>query len=56
MQAYAITYKVRGKDDVRQELVDAKNLTSAKRKLGHKHGYKDGRMIQVQRCTVVGCL
>ena len=54
MVAYGITYKVRGNDRVHDALIDAKDMKSAKRKLGKKHGYKDGRMIQVVRSTVVG--
>jgi hypothetical protein len=54
MQAYSIEYKVRGKDRKYDVLIDARDMKSAKRKLGKKHGYKDGRMIQIIRTFVVG--
>ena len=54
MIAYGITYRVRGTDRDIDVTVDAKDMKSAKRKLGKKHGYKDGRMIQVKRSIVVG--
>lgn len=54
MQAYSIDYKVRGQDRKYSVLIDAKDMKSAKRKLGRKHGYKDGRMIQVIRSWIVG--
>lgn len=54
MKAYGITYKVRGKDRVYSVLVDAKDIQSAKKKLGRKHGYKDGRMIQTVDVRVIG--
>ena len=53
MKAYSIDYTVKGQKHFRK-LVDAKDLTSAKKKLGKKHGYKDGRMIKVERVSVVG--
>lgn len=53
MKAYAIDYSVKGQKYF-GKLVDAKDLTSAKKKLGKKHGYKDGRMIKVDRVSVVG--
>lgn len=54
MIAYSIVYKIRGKDRQYDILIDAKDAKSAKRKIGKKHGYKDGRMIQIQRSTIVG--
>lgn len=54
MQAYSINYKVRGNDRLREIMVDAKDIKSAKKKIGRKHGYKDGRMIQVQKVSVIG--
>lgn len=54
MTAYGIDYKVRGKDGLTTILIDARDLKSAKRKIGKKHGYKDGRMIQIQRVNVIG--
>ena len=53
MKAYAIDYTVKGKLFF-SVLVDAKDAKSAKKKLGKKHGYKDGRMIKVERISVVG--
>lgn len=54
MTAYGIDYTVRNDDRVRTLLVDARDLKSAKRKIGRKHGYKDGRMIKIQRVNVIG--
>lgn len=54
MKAYAIDYTVKGQKHFGR-LVDAKDLASAKKKLGKKHGYKDGRMIKVEKVSVVGC-
>ena len=53
MKAYAIDYTVKGQKHI-GKLVDAKDLASAKKKLGKKHGYKDGRMIKVEQFYVVG--
>lgn len=52
MQAYGIDYMVKGLRYT--AIVDAKDMKSAKRKLGKKHGYKDGRMIKVVRSEVIG--
>ena len=54
MMAFGIKYKVRGQVKEYDVLIDAKDMKSAKRKLGKKHGYKDGRMIQITWSTVVG--
>ena len=54
MQAYGIKYKVRGNDRLHDILIDAKDAKSAKRKIGKKHGYKDGRMIQFVSVSVIG--
>lgn len=54
MIAYGIDYKIRNKDGITTILIDAKNLKSAKRKIGKKHGYKDGRMIEIQRVNIIG--
>jgi hypothetical protein len=56
MIAFSIDYKVRGKDQLHSVLIDARDIKSAKRKLGRKHGYKDGRMIQVKKSIIVGYL
>ena len=53
MTAYAIDYKVKDLAFCSVH-VAAKDLKSAKKKLGKKHGYKDGRMIKVQRVCVCG--
>jgi hypothetical protein len=53
MKAYSITYKVKGQLYL-SVLVDAKDLKSAKKKLGRKHGYKDGRMIKIEQTHVIG--
>lgn len=52
MVAYSIKYTVNSK--TYDALIEAKDFKSAKKKLGRKHGYKDGRMIKVIRSTVVG--
>ena len=60
MIAFAITYHVRGDKSKHETLIDAKNIQSAKRKIARKHKskngqpYKDGRVIVVDRCLVVG--
>jgi len=52
MTAYAINYTCKGKTYWTN--VDAKDLKSAKKKLGKKHGYKDGRMIKILSVSVIG--
>lgn len=52
MQAYGIRYTVNGK--AYQAIIDAKDLASAKKKLGKKHGYTSGRMIKVTGVSVIG--
>ncbi len=54
MIAYSIDYKIKGDDRLRSASIDAKDMKSAKRKIGKKHGYKDGRMIQVISQLIVG--
>ena len=54
MQAYYINYKVRNDDKLRDISIDARDLKSAKRKIGKKHGYKDGRMIKITGVSVIG--
>lgn len=54
MIAYGIIYTV-GKDDKQHDIsIDAKNIESAKKKIGRKHGYKSGRMINIKRVSVIG--
>lgn len=54
MKAYAITYHIRGNERVHSVSVDAKDVNSAKKKIGKKHGYKDGRMVVIDDCKVIG--
>lgn len=54
MQAYGIKYHIRGTERVYSVTVDTKDTKSAKRKIGKKHGYKDGRMIVIDDCKIVG--
>lgn len=55
MQAYSINYHVRGKEEKLYSVsVDAKDLKSAKNKIGKKHGYKDGRMIVIDKSMIIG--
>ena len=56
MTSYGIDYKIRNKERNYSVLVDAKNLKSAKKKIGRKHGYKDGRMVQIQKVDIIGYL
>lgn len=53
MTAYCIDYTVKGQRYYGKH-IEAKDLKSAKTKLGKKHGYKDGRMIKVDHVTVCG--
>ena len=53
MTAYSIDYTVKGQRYYGKH-IEAKDLKSAKTKLGKKHGYKDGRMIKVDHVTVCG--
>ena len=52
MIAYSIDYTHKGRDY--SALVDARDLKSAKRKLGRKHGYKTGNTIKINRVSVIG--
>ena len=54
MVAYNIDYKIRNDDTWRNAQIDARDLKSAKKKIGRKHGYKDGRMIIIHRAFIVG--
>lgn len=53
MTAYAIDYKVKSETHWGVH-VAAKDIMSAKKKLGKKHGYADGRMIKIIKSTVCG--
>lgn len=52
MTAYHIKYSVKDKEF--ENFVDAKDLKSAKTKLGRKHGYKTGNMITIKNVKVIG--
>ena len=55
MKAYAVNYQIRGKEDLSRTIsIDAKDLQSAKKKIGKKHGYKDGRMVSIVDYRVIG--
>ena len=54
MQAYGIRYHIRGTQKVYDINIDAKDVKSAKRKIGRLHGYQDGRMIVFEDCKVIG--
>lgn len=54
MTAYCIDYNIRGNDNIKSVHVDARDLKSAKKKIGKKHGYKDGRMVKVHKVVVCG--
>ena len=54
MVAYSIDYTIRGKDRTESILIDARDIKSAKRKIGKKHGYKDGRMVKIHNVIICG--
>ena len=54
MQAYGIKYHIKGSEKIIDVSVDAKDIKSAKKKIGKKHGYKDGRMIVINDCKIIG--
>lgn len=55
MQAYGIKYHIKGNENKTMDvLVDAKDVKSAKNKIGKKHGYKDGRMVVIDNCKIIG--
>ena len=53
MIAYAIAYTIRGKDEIHDILIDAKDLKYAKKKIAKRHGYKDGKKVQIKQCSIV---
>ena len=53
MVAYYIGYQVRGKEKEYSVSIEARNLKSAKKKIGKKHGYKTGNMIQIHSVSVM---
>ena len=52
MQAYSIEYKV--KDRNFSILINAKDVKSAKKKIGRKHGDVTGRKTKVLKVSVIG--
>lgn len=54
MIAYGIDYTVGKSDKLNSISIDARDLKSAKKKIGRKHGYKSGNMIKIQRVRVIG--
>jgi hypothetical protein len=54
MQSYYIRYRIRGRDQEHTADVEARDIKSAKRKIGKKHGYKDGRMIHLIKVDIIG--
>lgn len=53
MQSYSIDYEVKGVKHWGVS-VEAKDIKSARKKLGRKHGYKTGRMIKIIKSSVIG--
>lgn len=54
MTAYAIDYSIRNTDKIYSTYIDAKDMKSAKKKIGRKHGYKTGNMVQIKKVIVCG--
>jgi hypothetical protein len=55
MQAYGIKYHIRGNENRVMDIsIDAKDTKSAKKKIGKKHGYKDGRMVIFDDVKIIG--
>lgn len=54
MVAYGIKYHIKGTEKTKDILIDAKDAKSAKKKIGKKHGYKDGRMVVIDECRIIG--
>ena len=52
MTSYYIEYTI--KDKVHEITVYAKDVKSAKKKIGRKHGYKSGNMIKITKVYVIG--
>ena len=52
MISYYIEYMLKGKRF--SKYIVAKNLASAKKKIGKKHGYKTGRMIEIEKAHIIG--
>lgn len=54
MTAYGINYRVGKNENLMTAIIDAKDLKSAKKKIGRKHGYKTGNMIKIEKVNVIG--
>lgn len=54
MKAYGITYHLRNESKMLDIVVDAKDIKSAKNKIGKKHGYKNGSSICVDDVKIIG--
>lgn len=54
MKAYGITYHLRNENKTFDTVVDAKDIKSAKNKIGKKHGCKSGRSICVDDVKIIG--
>jgi hypothetical protein len=56
MIAFSIDYTIRGKNMQypRSISIEARDLKSAKRKIGKKNGYKDGRMVEIHNVIICG--
>lgn len=54
MIAYSIDYKIRGKEKNFTTSIEARDLKSAKKKIGRKHGYKTGNMVEIEKVCVIG--
>lgn len=52
MVAFNIKYSV--KDKSYEKSIDARDIKSAKKKLGKIHGYTTGNMIKIQDVKVIG--
>jgi len=52
METYSIKYEVSGKEY--SQRIEARDVKSAKTKLGKKHGYSTGRNIKVKEVKVIG--
>ena len=54
MTAYSIDYRVGKEDGIRTAQIDARDIKSAKKKIGRKYGYKTGNMIKIEKVNIIG--
>ncbi len=54
MVSYYIHYTIN--NNSYEILIDAKDIKSAKKKIGRKHGYKSSRKVKVDNVCVIGYL